>query len=60
MQLDLSDAEYEQLRDAALRAGMTPEQYAEQAISAAIKAKYVLPKSGGTVTPFQAPKRDKS
>lgn len=52
MQLDLSDAEYEQLREAAARAGMTPQQYAEQAISAAIKAKYVLPKSGGSVLAF--------
>ena len=59
MELDLSDAQLQRLCEAAARAGMTPEQYAEQAVSAAIRAKYVLPKSGGSVTPFQAPKRDK-
>jgi hypothetical protein len=57
MQLDLTDAEYALLREAALRAGMTPEQYAEQAISAAIKARYVLPKSGGAVVALR-PKRE--
>lgn len=59
MQLELTDAEFQRLREAALRAGMTPEQYAEQAISAAIKARYVLPKSVGSVTPLHSPKRDR-
>jgi hypothetical protein len=57
MNLDLSPAEYARLREAALRAGLTPEQYAEQAISAAIRARYVLPKSDGRVLAMR-PKRE--
>ena len=52
MDLNLTDAEYALLRSAAAHVGMTPEEFAEQAISAAIKAKYVLPKSGGSVLAF--------
>lgn len=52
MNLDLSAPEYAALVAAAQREGLTPEQYAEQAISAAIKARYVLPKSEGRVLSF--------
>ena len=52
MELNLSDAEYELLREAAARAGMTPEEFAEQAISAVIKARYALPKLEGRVLAF--------
>ena len=57
MELDLTDAEFQRLRETALRAGQTPEEFAEQAISAAIKARYVLPRSGGTVSALPHPKR---
>ena len=52
MDLNLSDAEYALLREAAAHAGMTPEKFAEQAISTAIKARYVLPKTDGRVMAF--------
>ena len=52
MQFDLSEPEWTALREAAAREGLTPEQYAELAISAAIKARYVLPKSEGRVLAF--------
>ena len=58
MELNLSDAEYELLREAAARVGMTPEEFAEQAISAVIKARYALPKLEGRVLAFARPKRD--
>ena len=52
MDLNLTDAEYALLLQAAAHAGMTPEEFAEQAISAVIKARYALPKLEGRVLAF--------
>lgn len=60
MEINLSAPEFAALREAACRAGVTPEHYAALAVSRAIEARYVLPKSSGSVTPIQAPKRDRT
>lgn len=53
----LNDRQRDELRAAAERAGMTPEQFASRAVSAAVDARYVLPKAPAAVLPFQALKK---
>lgn len=60
MEISLSAPEYAALCEVARKTGLTPEQCAQQAISRAIEARYVLPRSPGVVKPFQAPKRDRT
>lgn len=53
MNLELSAREHAALVNAAQRAGLTPEEYAQRAISASIEARYVLPKKTGVVLSMQ-------
>lgn len=54
---DLSDAEFEALRQAADMAGMPLDEYVTHAARSEFRDRYVLPQSGGKVIPFRGLKR---